>query len=253
VVAYLAKKVVTAMLRRHGGEGFASDLVGRLVALVIGLVGLVYSMSVLGVRVGPLLGALGIVGVAVAFAFKDILENFIAGVLLQIRRPFDRGDQIITGDYEGTVYGVNMRSVIIDDPDGQRIIIPSSRLITEPIVNLTAHPLRRTALEVGVSYGANLDEAVQLVRTATQQAPGVSDQPAADVVVSGFGDSSVGLVVTFWHGATIADQWQVRDRVARAVKRALDGAGIDIPFPQLVVTSADQRASVAGSRLGDGR
>jgi small conductance mechanosensitive channel len=238
-VATVARRLVVRVLRHRGSDGFASDLVGRLVSALIAVAGLIYALSTLGVRVGPLLGALGIVGVALAFAFKDILENFVAGVILQIRRPFDRGDQIISGDHEGTVLDVNMRSVVIDDPDGSRVIIPSGALITQTITNLTAHPLRRTTLEVGVDYETDLDLAVKVVTRAVEEVDSVAEVPGVEVLTYEFADSSVGLVVRYWHGSTIAETWRIRDAVARSVKRSLDDAGITIPFPQRVLSLRD--------------
>lgn len=236
VAAALAgARLVAGLFRRRGSEGLVADLVGRLLAYVLVAVGLVYSLSVLGVRVGPLLGALGIAGVAVAFALKDILENFVAGVMLQVRRPFDKGDQIITGDTQGTVREVNARSVVIETPSGERVIVPSSSLINQPITNLTAHPLRRTCLEVGVGYDADLDEARSVILDALQAVDGVAAEPAAQALVYEFGDSSINLAVRFWHRPSIASMWSVRDEAARAIKVALDGAGIDIPFPQRVL------------------
>lgn len=231
----VAARLVGRVLVRRGIEGFAGDLVGRLLGYLVLALGLFYALSVLGVRVGPLLGALGIAGVALAFALKDILENFLAGVLLQVRRPFDRGDQIVTGDHEGTVIEVNARSVVIEQPSGERVVVPSSSLINDPIVNLTAHPLRRTTLEVGVAYGTDLERARQVIGDAVAGVEGASGGPAPEVLVVAFGESSIDLAVRYWHGSTIASMWTVRDEVARAVKAALDREGIDIPFPQRVL------------------
>lgn len=238
VLALVAGRILSRLFERRGSEGFVADLLGRLVGYVVVAVGLVYALSVLGVRVGPLLGALGIAGVALAFALKDILENFIAGILLQIRRPFDKGDQIITGDYEGTVREVNARSVVIDQPSGEQVIVPSASLINQPIVNLTAHGLRRTTLEVGVAYDTDLDQAKEVIETALAAVDGVADHPAPETRVYQFGDSSIDIAVRYWHAPTIARMWSVRDDAARAVKAALDAAGIEIPFPQRVVWSA---------------
>ncbi|MEZ5183978.1 MAG: mechanosensitive ion channel family protein [Acidimicrobiales bacterium] len=234
----VAARAVAGLLRRRGIEGFAGDLVGRLLGYLVFAIGLFYSLSVLGVRVGPLLGALGIAGVALAFALKDILENFLAGVLLQVRRPFDKGDQIATGDHEGTVREVNARSVVIEQPSGERVVVPSAALIHDPIVNLTAHPVRRTTLAVGVGYDTDLDEARSVILGALAGLDDVVDDPAPQALVEQFGESSIDLAVRYWHRSTIGDMWATRDVAARAIKAALDGAGIEIPFPQRVLAWA---------------
>jgi small conductance mechanosensitive channel len=235
VLAMVVRRVVARMVRRNDGGGMVADLLGRLTAYLVVVAGLVYSLSALGVRVAPLLGALGIVGIALAFALKDILENFVAGIILQIRRPFRRGDQIVTDEHEGTVVEVNARAVLIDQPDGTRVIVPSASLITKPIVNLTGLGARRTTVEVGVAYDTDLDRAREIIRGVLADEPRVLDEPAPEALVSEFGDDSIVVNARFWHEPTINEMWQTRDAVAGAIKRSLDAAGITIAFPQRVV------------------
>jgi small-conductance mechanosensitive channel len=226
---------VSRVVSRHDGAGFAAQLLGRLAAYLVITAGLVYALSALGVRIGPLLGALGIVGIALAFALKDILENFVAGIILQIRRPFRRGDQIVTGDHEGRVIEVNSRSVVIDQPDGTRVVVPSSTLITRPIVNLTSTGARRTTLEVGVAYGSDLDRARSIIQDELERADTVLAEPPPEALVSEFADNAITIAARFWHEPTIHEMWRTRDEAASAIKRALDVAGIEIAFPQRVV------------------
>ena len=239
VGAVVASRLVSRLMQRRGTESLVGDLVGRLAAYVIVAIGLVYALAVLGVRIAPLLGALGIAGIALAFALRDILENFVAGLLLQIRRPFDKGDQIVTGEIEGTVREVNARSVVIDTPDAEQVVVPSAELINQPIVNLTAHPVRRTTLEVGVAYATDLDRAKEVIEAALADVEGVAAQPAPETRVFQFGESSIDIAVRYWHEPRIATMWRVRDEVARAVKRSFDEAGIEIPFPQRVLWTGD--------------
>lgn len=239
VGAVVASRLVSRLMQRRGTESLVGDLVGRLAAYVIVAIGLVYALAVLGVRIAPLLGALGIAGIALAFALRDILENFVAGLLLQIRRPFDKGDQIVTGEIEGTVREVNARSVVIDTPDAEQVVVPSAELINQPIVNLTAHPMRRTTLEVGVAYATDLDRAKEVIEAALADVEGVAAQPAPETRVFQFGESSIDIAVRYWHEPRIATMWRVRDEVARAVKRSFDEAGIEIPFPQRVLWTGD--------------
>src|SRR5918911_169522 len=99
--------------------------------------GVMYSLSVLGVRLGPLVGALGIGGVALAFAAQTILANFLGSIILQLRRPFRRGDQIATAGCEGTVEDVNFRTVVLRTFDGERVLVPCSQVLSNPITNHT--------------------------------------------------------------------------------------------------------------------
>jgi small conductance mechanosensitive channel len=225
---------VTARLvdgEEEGGSA-AATFVGRVLGFLVVVAGLVYGLSVLHVRLAPLLGALGIGGLALAFAAQSILENLFASVLLQVRHPFRRGDQIATVDHEGVVEEVNFRTVVLRTFDGERVYIPCATVLGNPITNHTARGTRRTTLEIGVAYDADLAEAQRLLVEAAARADGVLERPAPAAFVESFGESSVDLVLHFWHAPQQAAVWRVRSAVAIEAKRALDAAGIDIPFPQ---------------------
>ncbi len=242
-VALIGSRVIRFVLRRVLATRWDSavvDLVARLVGYAIIAFGLIYSLEQLGVRVGPLLGALGIVGIALAFALQDILENFVAGLLLQIRRPFSYGDQIVSGDVEGTVESIDARSVTVVTPDGETVHIPSSQVITGAIYNHTEGGRRRSSVAIGVAYGSDLERVKEAFTDAVSALEPVNDSPAPEVLFTGFGDSSVDFVVRFWHPPSIADSWAARDAVGLALDRAAADAGIEIPFPQRVIIKADE-------------
>ncbi len=238
-VALVGSRVIKFALKRLMASRWDSavvDLLARLVGYGIVTFGVIYALEQLGVRIGPLLGALGIVGIALAFALQDILQNFVAGLLLQIRRPFSYGDQISTGDIEGTVESIDARSVTVVTPDGDTVYIPSSEVVTVPIYNQTEKGRRRSSIAVGVAYGSDLDRVKTAFLEAMTGLDSVIDSPPPEVRFTGFGDSSIDFVVRFWHAPTIADSWKARDEVGMALDKAATQAGIEIPFPQRVVT-----------------
>jgi small-conductance mechanosensitive channel len=240
VSAVVISRLVRLLVRRAIGrrtDAAVVDLVGRLSGYVVIVVGLIYALDGIGVAVGPLLGALGIVGIALAFALRDILENFVAGVLLQFRRPFSYGDQIVSGEIEGTVAAIDARSVTVVTPGGETVYLPSSKVITEAIVNHTQHGARRSDVPIGIAYGSDLERARTVFLEAVRGVDGVLDDPAPDVLVTGFGDSSIDLVVWFWHAPTIADHWRAQSAVTLALDDACRRHGIEIPFPQRVLWS----------------
>ena len=238
VVSRIAKFVVRRALRRRVDTALA-ELIARLLGYVVVVIGLVYSLESLGVAVGPVLGALGIVGIALAFAFQDILENFVAGILLQLKRPFNYGDQVSINDHEGTVEGIDSRLVTIRTPDGETVMIPSATVIKADINNYTQFGRRRTTVPVGVAYGTDLDLAQRVLAQAVRDADGVMDQPDAEVLFEAFGASSIDFVVRFWHDPGIASEWQTRSNVGMSIERALAAADITIPFPQRTLWMAD--------------
>ncbi|HEX2192845.1 MAG TPA: mechanosensitive ion channel family protein [Acidimicrobiales bacterium] len=240
------KSLVGRALSRGDSERAAAVMVSRVVAWIAVTAALIWSLALLGVRVGPLFGAIGIGGVALAFAAQSILANFLSSIILQVRRPFRRGDQIETNDCEGTVEDIDFRVVRLRTFDGERVMVPCAEVLSKPIVNLTTLGRRRTTLEVGVSYRADLGQARDVLLGAVEAADGVLDRPPAEVWVEEFDDSAITLAVRFWHAPDIASLWRVRSHVAVAVKNALNEAGIEIPFPQRVIT-------FAGSPQADGQ
>ena len=167
--------------------------------------------------------------------FQDILENFIAGLGMQLRRPMRPGDEVMTNDYEGVVRDITLRTVQMTTFDGETVYLPNAMVWKNPIVNATDRPTRRTTLMVGVAYETDLDRAKAVLETATAAVEGVLDQPPATARVLEFGESSIDFAVHFWHRPQMAQVWTVRDEVARSIKRHLDSAGIEIPFPQRVL------------------
>ena len=258
VVGIVLAKVLRGMVGRAAGRaeghGAAADAVGRFAGLALATMAFVYALGVVGVRLGPLVGALGIGGLALAFAGQNILANFLASVILQLRRPFRRGDQVHVGECEGTVDEINFRTVVLRTFDGQRVFVPCAQVLSNPITNHSTHGRRRTTLEVSVGYDADLEKARALLLQAVGGVDGVLDRPAPEVWVKSFGDSGVNVAVRYWHAPDVATLWHVRSDVAVAAKRALDEAGIDIPFPQRVLRFAgDDNQSWRGEQLHDSR
>ncbi|MDZ7674662.1 MAG: mechanosensitive ion channel family protein [Acidimicrobiales bacterium] len=221
-------------------------LLSRVVGIFIVIAGFVYSLTAIGVEVGLFLGALGVGGIALAFAFQDILENFMAGVILQIKRPFKPADYVEIGESQlfGIVKEIDSRSVVIDTFAGERIIVPAAEVLTSPIVNWTARGRRRLAVEIGIHYRTDPQDAIDVINPAMSAIDEVLSYPAPRTLLTGLGESSVDLTAYVWHDA-FADVFWVRHRAVQEAKRALDAAGIEIPFPQRVLSfSPDQGANV---------
>lgn len=239
IAGRVIRRLVVRAVRRTDHEGTIALFVGRLVQNLLAFVGFVYALSVLGVRIGPLLGALGISGIAIAFALTAILENVFASAMLKTRRPIAIGDQATTNGHSGVVEEINFRAVLLRNFDGERVVLPSSLVLNEPLVNHTAHGIRRTVLPVGVAYGTDLARAQNVILDAVRAVAGVREFPGPQAWVTAFGESSIDFDVRFWHDPDIATLFRVRSGVAMAVKAAFDDAGIEIPFPQRVVTMTD--------------
>ncbi|HET6793200.1 MAG TPA: mechanosensitive ion channel family protein [Acidimicrobiales bacterium] len=231
LVGQALRMVVERDVHRRDSERTAAVTLGRLGSVTAGVIGLLVALAVLHVHPGALLGALGIGGLAVAFAAQSILANFFASILIQVRRPFRRGDQVSVHGIDGILEGIDFRTVLLRTFDGERVRVPSSLVLNAPIVNYTTHGSRRTTVKVGISYDADLPATRELLRQAARQVDGVLHHPAPEVWVTALGDYAVELAVQTWHVSHDMNTWRTRNDLLLAVKSALDGAGVAMPYP----------------------
>jgi len=190
---------------------------------------------------GDIIALLGLSSVAVGFAFQDIFKNFLAGILLLLNQPFQVGDQIIVSDYEGTVDDINIRSTKIRTYQNENIVIPNSLVFTNPIEVLTEDSKRRTDLVVGLDYNTPLPKAREVLQSATAKVAEVLDEPAIEVDITEFADSSINFVVRYWTRPTQLVIRRTRTQVIMALKAACDQAGYNIPYPIRTVYHFDQQ------------
>lgn len=252
VLAAVLRKVINRTVGRRAPS--SAKFVGRVVTLFVAVAGFVYALSSIGVQVGLFVGALGIGGIALAFAFQDLLENFMAGVILQLKRPFRPGNIVEIGEarHLGTVRDVDSRTVIVDTFGGDRIVVPAAEVLKSPIINWTSNGRRRLEVPVGIAYAADPQVAIDAITPRLTAIDEVLERPAPRVLLSGFGESAVHLTAYVWHDA-YADIFWVQHRVVQEIQRALADVGIRIPFPQRVVTFAsDGRAGELHVRNGRG-
>lgn len=249
VVAWIVKRVILTTGERTRLDVTLADLLGRLTFLLLLILGAFVAAVVIfpTFKPGDLVAGLGITSVAIGFAFKDILQNFFAGILILWRRPFVVGDQIRTKDYEGTVEEINIRSTCLKTYDGERAVLPNGDVYTNAILVRTAYEKRRVRFTVGVGYPDSVEEARATIMRVLEETEGVEDDPGPWVYVSELAPSSVNFIVYFWTGSEQANVLRVSDRVATGIKLALDKAGIDMPYPHTVIIFHD----TTGSRDGD--
>ena len=225
-------------------------VLGRLATaalLLLGvLVGLVIVFPTFGI--GQLVGALGIGGLAVGFAFQDTFSNLLAGVLLLLRQPFRIGDEIVAGDFVGAVESIETRATFIRTYDGRRIIVPNSKIYSEPVQVITAYGRVRAEYDVGIGYGDSVDAAKAIAMDVLAGVEGVLSDPAPDVLTWDLAGSSVNLRLRWWTDPDRASVVQTRDRVLQRVAERMAEGGIDLPFPTQVVLFHDQTEETDGDR-----
>lgn len=223
---------------------------GRLAMAAVVLVGILVAATAAFPNFTPadLIGALGIGGVAIGFAFKDIFQNFLAGILILITKPFRAGDQIVFGSYEGEVEDIQTRATYLKTYDGRRVVIPNGELFINSVTVNTAFARRRMEYDIGIGYGDDLERARGIILEVLEATEGVAPDPKADVIVVAFAASSVSLRARWWSDSRIADVLIAQDRVLTEVKRRLRQAGIDLPFPTHQLLLHDQTEETDGDR-----
>ncbi|MBD2515898.1 mechanosensitive ion channel family protein [Nostoc sp. FACHB-973] len=250
-VARAIKRVVKRLTRdRHQARNLGLVL-GRLAQGTILLIGLFVALSIVipTFRAGDLIQLLGISGVAIGFAFRDILQNFLAGILILLTEPFQINDQIVFKDFEGTVENIETRATTIRTYDGRRIVIPNSELFTNSVTVNTAFDSRRLQYDVGIGYGDDIDRAKELMLEALHNVPEILKDPAPDVLLMELAESTVNIRVRWWiNPPRRADDLASRDKVLSTIKKTLVENGIDLPFPTQQILFHDQTEETDGDR-----
>ncbi len=236
----------TANFHRNAGLVF-----GRLAQGAIAVLGLLVCASIVmpSFKGGDIIGLLGLGSVAIGFAFRDILENFLAGVLLLIIEPFEVGDQIVVKEFEGTVEEIQTRATLIKTYDGRRVVIPNASIFSEAVIVNTAFAARRMEYDIGVGYGDDLELVERVLLEALRKIPSVLEDPAPDVLVVALAAASVNVRVRWWtKGPQRTHVLEVQSAVLKVTKRALVASCIDLPFPTQQVLFHDQTEETDGDR-----
>ena len=239
VLSIFFKKAVTRILgsrKHHQNLVTVFRRVGSALILFLGFM-VAMIIAVPSFTPGKLIGALGIGSVAIGFAFKDIFQNLLSGILLLLSEPFRIGDQIISGNFEGTVEDIQIRATTIRTYDGRKVVIPNSQLYTSTMTVNTAYSQRRLEFDVGIGYENNIIDAQQVILSVLKAAPTVSKLAEPSVIATALADSSVVLRVRwFIDDGTQTNRVASINEVIILVKEALKEANISIPFP---VTTLD--------------
>lgn len=211
----------------------AWGLIQRLIQFGVALVGLVVTFDLLGVTslVGALLGTAGVAGLAVGFAFRDIIENYLAGVLMSLRQPFRVNDVVSIADHEGRVVRLTAREVVLLTFDGNHVRLPNATVFKSVLVNYTLNAQRLFSFEVGVGAEEDLTEVQQVGVDTLEAMKGVLADPPPFARIKDLGDSTVGVRFHAWVDQESADFHKVQSEAIRLVKQAFDEADVEMPEP----------------------
>lgn len=243
IIAKIVRSVMGKVLGRVVPNPQVARLLQTMVYVAVVAIGIFTALSVLQLddAVTSLLAGVGILGLALGFAFQDIAANFVSGILLAVRREFKEGDVIDSGGVLGVVQEVNLRATIVRQFDGQITYVPNKDVFGNTVTNLYGSGERRVEVACGVSYGDDLENASRVAVEAMMSVPGRDESRDPDVFYTGFGGSSIDFVVQFWikntgdHGAFV----RAHSDAIIALKAAFDKAGVEIPFPIRTLDAGD--------------
>lgn len=186
----------------------------------------------LKINVSSLIAGVGIAGLAISFAAQDTISNIISGVAIIIDRPFQEGDWISIGEMHASVAEIRLRTTVLTGFDNETIVVPNKQLSQERIVNYTLTPKIRVRVLIGIAYKEDMRKVREIMLETIKGDDRIMPDPAPVVIVTGLGDSSVGMELRFWTMDPLKKYpltWEYTEKC----KRVLDQAGIEIPFPHM--------------------
>ena len=241
LIAWLITRIVRSMIQKMvqripALDESAAKVIAGVSRVIIWILASLIILELFGINTASILTLLGAIGLAVGLAVKDSLSNIAAGLMLFFLRPYKAGDYVDCGSISGTIKEMGLFSTVLMTVDGLFISAPNSVIFGNPIKNYSRNPLRRADITVGIAYGDSLPQALTVLREFLLKNDLIEKDPAPDVLVADLADSSVNLTLRFW--VKTADYWTAYWMVRKELTNTIESAGLNIPFPQRVVTFA---------------
>ncbi|GAA4411256.1 hypothetical protein GCM10023187_36820 [Nibrella viscosa] len=233
LIARLVRRVLVRVLSHVNGSASLEGLIETIVVMVINVVGLFFALGVLGLdkTVTSLLAGAGVIALAVGFAFQDLTTNFISGTMIAIQRPIELGDTIETNGFTGRVISIKLRSVVLDNMQGQEIEIPSKDVFQKPIINYSRSGERRLEIVAGVSYLDDLAKAQEVAIKALNTLPFIRKDRPLQMHYKAFTADMVQFMLWFWIDQTLTSAPLATSEAIKTIKEAFDRNQILIMFP----------------------
>ncbi|RAI93880.1 mechanosensitive ion channel family protein [Algoriphagus yeomjeoni] len=235
-IAKSIKRLSTTYIQRIGTNETISRFLGQLIYIGVLVLGIMLALSAMDLSktVSSILAGLGIIGLALGFAFQDTAANFISGVYITFNQPYKIGDIIRTHDgHEGEVIDINLRVTKVRTYNGPIVYVPNRYLFQECFTNFTEFDKRRVQIECGVSYGEDLEQVEKIALEAAMNVTTRLKSEEPTLFWTGFGDSSINFTLNIWcaFNDNNKDFIPVRNEAIVTLKKAFDKNGITIPFP----------------------
>lgn len=224
-----AKAFKRAIIKKKGEDVHEASLVlvERVTVITISIIGVTIAFAINGLNFTAVIGALSL---GIGFALKDIIGNFISGVIMLSQNRIRIGDFIKVNDILGTIVSIDSRATVLQAIDGTEVVIPNQTMLGETLISYSTNPFRRIELTVGVDYSTDLPMVTSLIKGIIDKDDSIVPQPAPLILVEEFGDSSININIKFWVESH-ASWMNIRSNLANKIKKAFDELGINIPFP----------------------
>ncbi|WP_346798534.1 mechanosensitive ion channel family protein [Halomonas sp. Bachu 37] len=212
---------------------FVAELLAQTIKVIFIIFGLILALSLIGAEtvIGTLLGGAGVIGIAIGFAVKDTIENYIASLMLSIRQPFQARDHVVINDREGIVVRLTSRATILMTLEGNQLRIPNADVFKGVILNYTQNPERRFTFELGVDANDDPLAAIKVGLDAIHKLDFVLAEPKAIAIITHVGDSNIILEFLVWVDQSKTDFGKARSIAIRETKHALENQGFSLPEP----------------------
>ncbi|RYM33295.1 mechanosensitive ion channel [Brumimicrobium glaciale] len=230
----LIRNIVQKLLLKSLNNKSLSSIISKVLYVVILSIGAFAALSLLNLdkTVSSLLAGAGIIGLALGFAFQDIATNFIAGFFMAVKRPFKIGQVIHCEGHSGVIKHIGIRTTEIASFQGQEVIIPNKMLFQNPLINDSENTYKRIDLNVGVSYGVDLERVREIAIKAVENTPNINKDKDIDLVYLAFGGSSIDFRIMIWvEFKSQLEFLKSQSEAIIAIKKAFDKNDIMIPFP----------------------
>ncbi|PZV13120.1 MAG: transporter [Leptolyngbya sp.] len=237
LLAAVVRHAVLVWAEKTEGDHTTEVLIGRLCYGGVWTLGSVIALGVLGLNFAALIGTLGLTSVAIGFSLRDVLGNYISGVILLASRPFRIGDQVVINNYEGTVTQIQLRATTVQTYDGRLVYIPNQEVFQSSITNNTASPVRLSSVTIGLDHSADLPDLFARIQQQMEQIDGVELDPEPIVLVRELTPSTVNLEAQFWVNSRKSSFLQVTSRVLAAIKLTLQEAQFAEPIAPGAIAS----------------
>jgi len=241
VVAVVIAKIVRLNIRRALKEKVPKTTlvaIEKIAYYTIIIIGFIIAIPYIGFSLSGLLVAGGIAGIVLGLATQTVVSNLISGLFLMAEKPIQIGDGVSIGDVGGVVKDIRVLSTTIRTWDGIYVRLPNEKVFTSNIYNYNAHAARRFEYKVSIAYKSDADKAIEVIKNLLEEHPLILKEPAPQIFVEELADSSVDLVVKIW--APSSEWYGVKTEMLWKIKVALEKAGIEIPFPQLVIWKGEE-------------